>query len=530
MSSDNQVPFPPPYSVLLPTDVIEVMRPGVTGQMIPLGKQKLSAIEAAQQAVTPLSGGVSGILGQANGGNFGAPGSMSVAGHSGAVNTLNSSSTAIRSYRITHFAKQALTNARLVYANWSPVTSTNAETGPGNSNTVTAGLEYNGVTYQVTWNNATSVVIPNGGTAPPSDPIPLDIPTGATFFERVCITTSGSTGLSYYLRNTVDSFVFGSDATTATGAMSSVDTQVPAQNAYAAVAILGSTASAPPSVLIIGDSIGSGTGDLIRAATDIATNPGYPSRALGDLVPWTNFSCSGATLAQFNTPTLTFQRKKVYSAFKYCWLTAGTNDIQGGASLAAVQASYTALAAAAAARGQIVYASTIVPRVTSTDGYRTAANQTPIASESVRLAVNAWLRSVPSIFAGVFDIAVQVEVDATNTPAINGGRWAVKNSPLVTSTATAGAGTSLTDTTQTWGTNAFQGISVVITSGTGAGQTNIIVSNTATVLTVNSAWSTNPDATSHYVIMDTPTLDGIHPNPSTSAVMAAGVPAAATFV
>lgn len=65
-------------------------------------------------------------------------------------------------------------------------------------------------------------------------------------------------------------------------------------------------------------------------------------------------------------------------------------------------------------------------------------------------------------------------------------------------TATSGAATTLTDTGKAWGTNAYTNAIVTITSGTGNGQTRTVASNTATVLTVSSAWTTNPDTTSVY--------------------------------
>lgn len=69
-------------------------------------------------------------------------------------------------------------------------------------------------------------------------------------------------------------------------------------------------------------------------------------------------------------------------------------------------------------------------------------------------------------------------------------------------TATSGGSTTLTDSGKAWSTNQHQYRAVKITGGTGVGQTRRIASNTATALTVDTAWSTNPDATSAYVIRD----------------------------
>lgn len=72
--------------------------------------------------------------------------------------------------------------------------------------------------------------------------------------------------------------------------------------------------------------------------------------------------------------------------------------------------------------------------------------------------------------------------------------------PFATGTATAGASTTLTNSVKTWAVNQWTNYQVRITAGTGVGQVRTIASNTATILTVSSAWTTIPDATSQYVI------------------------------
>lgn len=79
-------------------------------------------------------------------------------------------------------------------------------------------------------------------------------------------------------------------------------------------------------------------------------------------------------------------------------------------------------------------------------------------------------------------------------------------------TASAGANTSLTDSTKTWTANDYEDMVVKITGGTGSGQYRSITSNTTDTLTVSVAWDTNPDATSTYKILNlrlkTDTVDG----------------------
>jgi hypothetical protein len=66
--------------------------------------------------------------------------------------------------------------------------------------------------------------------------------------------------------------------------------------------------------------------------------------------------------------------------------------------------------------------------------------------------------------------------------------------------ATSGAASTLTDSTKAWTTNQWTNFVVRILHGTGRGQTRIIASNTATALTVQLPWTTNPDNTSVFAI------------------------------
>jgi len=75
-------------------------------------------------------------------------------------------------------------------------------------------------------------------------------------------------------------------------------------------------------------------------------------------------------------------------------------------------------------------------------------------------------------------------------------------------TADAGGGNNeLDDTSKSWDVDEWNGGWVAIIKGTGAGQVRTISDTTATKLTVSVNWTTNPDATSVYVLSATK-IDG----------------------
>lgn len=104
-----------------------------------------------------------------------------------------------------------------------------------------------------------------------------------------------------------------------------------------------------------------------------------------------------------------------------------------------------------------------------------------------------------------------------------------------TATGTATGGTAGSTTTfgtlvaaaQTWTINNLRGRLVVISSGTGSGQTKVITANTATTLTIAGTW-TAPDATSVYAIQSPSAIvtstTALVPTPiGATAIEAAGI-------
>jgi len=109
----------------------------------------------------------------------------------------------------------------------------------------------------------------------------------------------------------------------------------------------------------------------------------------------------------------------------------------------------------------------------------------------------------------VYDIATNTWTSLSNTglPATIGTdckliatpSWAYADyANFATGTATSGGASTLTVTGKTWTVNQWTNYQIRIVTGTGAGQIRTIASNTADTITVGTAWTTAPDATSTY--------------------------------
>lgn len=138
------------------------------------------------------------------------------------------------------------------------------------------------------------------------------------------------------------------------------------------------------------------------------------------------------------------------------------------------------------------------------------------ASSTYRLITPRWyVLGAGTLAAGsfrVYDFATNTWTTLSNTglPATVGTDGKLIATPsygdngvdirFANGTATAGAASTLTNSGKAWTTNQWTNFQIRITAGTGAGQVRSIASNTGTVITVSSAWTTNPDATSQYAI------------------------------
>lgn len=153
----------------------------------------------------------------------------------------------------------------------------------------------------------------------------------------------------------------------------------------------------------------------------------------------------------------------------------------------------------------------VTPSGTTTVTFSPAFPSAVVNTDTFAMNTGRFLvMNAGTIAAGIFksfDVmsGALTSLGTTNLPATWGtdGRLVATPSSegtFATGTATAGAASTLTNSAKAWTVNSWTNYQVRITAGTGKGQIRTIASNTATVLTVSSAWTTNPDATSQYAI------------------------------
>lgn len=160
---------------------------------------------------------------------------------------------------------------------------------------------------------------------------------------------------------------------------------------------------------------------------------------------------------------------------------------------------------------------TIVSNTIGTNSVITVATQASAFSASTvfRLGTPVWyVNGAGTTASGTFrkyDWATNTwtSLAQTNLPATIGTDSCLIATPsyqgsayvaFATGTATAGGASTITRSTANWAVNQWANYQIRITGGTGAGQIRTISSNTATQITVGTAWTTQPDATSVYSI------------------------------
>lgn len=217
----------------------------------------------------------------------------------------------------------------------------------------------------------------------------------------------------------------------------------------------------------------------------------FGAGACGVRHPWSStYTATGGTTTTVTVALNSFNITGMVVGQTIEFLSAGTNF--------GVRSTITGIKNTGVAGDTITitFNTTLGAAVVNTDTFRITSGRYFILSAGT-LAATSFR---------ILDVATQVWTSGTNTglPATWGTDGALVlaynfEEQFGSGTATAGAATTLTDGTKSWTVNQWSNYQVRITGGTGFGQIRSITSNTGTVLTV-PAWTTNPDATSTYVI------------------------------
>ncbi len=320
--------------------------------------------------------------------------------------TLSNGIDTLGTYRKKHVVTMNAADIQCVFGNQTgdvPTTDTV---------TYTASIEYPaGTVYPLTFQGASSVTIQPGGLAI-SDPVGIDIVAGQDFWTRTCPQVAAGkkwpTGPAITTAVAGEGYTAGVDYTRVNTAVSSV-------LAYSScpMAILGTTnPRSVPLVAMLGDSIMTGEGE----GTNIFDR-GWAERALNSQFGYMRIARPAETAQTFAVQANHPLRMRLLAGCTHAIVEYGTNDFFTGRTLLQIQTDLITIWNALIQRGMKVYQSTITPRTTSTDNWATTANQTVSANESVRVALNNWIRMNPSPLITYFEVA-----DICET-ARDSGKW-----------------------------------------------------------------------------------------------------------
>jgi lysophospholipase L1-like esterase len=182
-------------------------------------------------------------------------------------------------------------------------------------------------------------------------------------------------------------------------------------------------ASAICTVQPLTQSVAAVNGDSLQAGFkgggDAFNNIGPVSWACGDLVPVLNSAVSGKVAAAdagsgYTGTGYASAMTARLAWYQHCNAThffncLGTNDFYAGTSAATIEGYLTTIGNLAAAIGLTPIIATLPPRTTSTDNWATTTNQTVTSNESIRTALNTWVRSTPLPHASFVEFCTPAE-------------------------------------------------------------------------------------------------------------------------
>lgn len=315
-------------------------------------------------------------------------------------------------------------------------TSANAsEAGSGQPATFTAGLEYNGVTYPITFGGMNAGVAPNKGRVK-SDPIlGLTIPDGASGFLRVFGDVPG--GLMYRspggpenLQGPGESLEFASSVLTDKSKGTGPITNTGGTFVFPAVAICSRREKG---VASFGDSINLGT----NCPGDATYNIGVVARGCGTFIGHCNFGSASQSLSGFLGQDHTNQIELTNLYASHCVIQLGAND---GASVSVATRKAAVVGIKALLRSDMnLVGCTVTPRTKGsfTSGSSQTTDSQTIADNVTRIAWNDAIRAgLDGVYPTYMEMADVFETNGDGMSTVrNGNKWknpAPSATPLVT--------------------------------------------------------------------------------------------------
>lgn len=189
---------------------------------------------------------------------------------------------------------------------------------------------------------------------------------------------------------------------------------------YGPTMVLGPSSSATKIVGVASDSIFDGYSDDFHSSY---WGP-VARAALDQGFPFVKLSRGGETASAFANASTRFLRHPYTAGVTHWIVEYGTNDqaLSSTAGVTQVKDRLSSIAYYLQSQtpGAKVYVATVPPRTSSTDAWATTANQTPLSGSQVTYlaALNQWIRSAPTPFAGVIDL------EGACSSAQDSGLWA----------------------------------------------------------------------------------------------------------
>ncbi len=356
---------------------------------------------------------------------------MGYGGYTGSDGTDTDSNSRIGSFNETG---ATVTKLRGYFTNWF-ANQTNEQDGY-NSITVRAAVEYPAGTFTpLTFSGASSVAIAASGSSSlaESDEATLAtaIPAGAQYWVRTFVSVaSGGKWPQGYLIAASGGSGMGEAADFSTGvdrtASGTITNAAPSstRRGYGPVAIKATAFSGSPVAKAfagVGDSLIMGSTDALDAIASGHGNIGYLGKAVSGSYPYINLGIAGTT-AMNNVPA-NFTRRAALLAkigVTHIFSDWSINDLTASRTAAQLAGNVSSIAQGfkTAVPGVKVIWATLTPYTTSSDGWKTTANQTirttpsgafTGGSSSIRSQFNATLRGGISGVDFVFDAADNAE-------------------------------------------------------------------------------------------------------------------------